>query len=218
MAVGIPVMVVGASSSGKSTSMRNLPEKAVCYLNAERKPLPFRKKNFNKYADVTSTTQLVSAMKAVEKDNTVKIVVIDSISMLASGIVYKEMVVGTEGFEGWQNYRDFLISVVDMAKASKKHYIFTALEDQIQDHRGVNHSIASVQGSLKGKLESHFSIVFRSSVIDDIDSPSGVSYKFATNQIPGEKISAKSPLEMFSDTYIDNDINAAFKVINEYYK
>jgi hypothetical protein len=39
----------------------------------------------------------------------------------------------------------------------------------------------------------------------------------ATNRIPGERISAKSPMEMFDKQYIDNDLNDVFKVINAYY-
>lgn len=42
--MGIPVLVLGASGSGKSTSMRNFDEKEVSIFNVAGKPLPFRKK------------------------------------------------------------------------------------------------------------------------------------------------------------------------------
>lgn len=218
MAAGIPVMIVGATGTGKSTSMRNLPRKMTAYLNAERKPLPFRDRKFAKLGEITSTTQLVNAMKAIEKDDTIKIVVFDSISMYAGGPVFKELVEGVDGFEGWNNYKKHILAVIDMMKSSKKNYIVTALEEQVSDSNKVMTYVAGVQGSLKGALESHFSIVLRAMTVDDIDSPTGVSYKLATNRIPGERISAKSPMEMFSDLYIDNDLVEVFKTINSYYK
>lgn len=217
MAAGVPVMITGATGTGKSTSMRNLPRSITAYLNAERKPLPFRDRNFAKVAEISSTAQLVAAMKALETDPNIKIVVLDSISMYAGGPVFKELVEGVDGFEGWNNYKKHLLAIIDMMKASSKHYIVTALEEQSADANKILHNVAAVQGSLKGALESHFSIVLRSMTVDDMDSPTGVVYKLATNRIPGERISAKSPMEMFGDLYVDNDLNEVFKVINTYY-
>jgi RNase adaptor protein for sRNA GlmZ degradation len=42
--MGIPVMILGSSGSGKSTSMRNFEPDEVGVFNVASKPLPFRKK------------------------------------------------------------------------------------------------------------------------------------------------------------------------------
>ena len=42
--MGIPVLVLGESGSGKSTSMRNFEENEVGIFNVAGKPLPFKKK------------------------------------------------------------------------------------------------------------------------------------------------------------------------------
>ena len=42
--MGVPVLVLGASGSGKSTSMRNFEESEIGIFNVAGKPLPFRKK------------------------------------------------------------------------------------------------------------------------------------------------------------------------------
>ena len=42
--MGIPVLVLGASGSGKSTSLRNFEPNEVGIFNVAGKPLPFRKK------------------------------------------------------------------------------------------------------------------------------------------------------------------------------
>lgn len=215
----VPVLVVGGTGMGKSTSMRNLPRNATAYLNAEKKPLPFKKGNkFELVGKIMSTTQMKNAIKSVEKKDGIKYVVIDSISMYAGGPVFKELVEGVDGFEGWNNYKKHILEIIDMVKASKKHYIITALEEQNADANKIMHYVAGVQGSLKGALESHFSIVLRAMTLDDMDSQSGVKYVFATNKIPGERISAKSPMEMFDELYVENDIVEVFKKIEEYYE
>ena len=42
--MGIPVLILGDSGSGKSTSMRNFEPNEVGIFNVASKPLPFRKK------------------------------------------------------------------------------------------------------------------------------------------------------------------------------
>lgn len=42
--MGVAVLVLGDSGSGKSTSLRNFDEGEVCVLNVMGKPLPFRKR------------------------------------------------------------------------------------------------------------------------------------------------------------------------------
>ena len=216
--MGYPILIVGATGTGKSTSLRNLPRDKTAVLNAELKPLPFKKNKFALNGNVVSTSQMIQAMKQLETRQDIEFVVLDSMTMYAGGPVYRELVEGVDGFEGWASYKKHLTAIIDQMKKSSKHYIVTALEEQTADHNKVKTCTASLQGSMKGGgLESHFSIVFRSMTIDDIDSPTGVSYKFATNKIPGERISAKSPMEMFSDLYINNDVVEAYKKIFEYY-
>lgn len=42
--MGIPVLILGESGSGKSTSMRNFSPNEVGIFNVASKPLPFKKK------------------------------------------------------------------------------------------------------------------------------------------------------------------------------
>ena len=55
--MGIPVLVLGESGSGKSTSMRNFEENEVGIFNVAGKPLPFKKK-LNKINNATYNTIL----------------------------------------------------------------------------------------------------------------------------------------------------------------
>ena len=42
--MGIPILCIGASGSGKSTSLRNFEPDEVGVFNVASKPLPFKKK------------------------------------------------------------------------------------------------------------------------------------------------------------------------------
>ena len=42
--MGMPVLILGASGSGKSTSLRNFDPAEIGVFNVASKPLPFRKK------------------------------------------------------------------------------------------------------------------------------------------------------------------------------
>ena len=42
--MGVPVLLIGSSGSGKSTSLRNFEPEEVGIFNVASKPLPFRKK------------------------------------------------------------------------------------------------------------------------------------------------------------------------------
>ena len=42
---GMGVLLMGASGSGKSTSLRNLPAEETAIINITNKPMPFRNKD-----------------------------------------------------------------------------------------------------------------------------------------------------------------------------
>ena len=60
--MGIPVLILGESGSGKSTSMRNFDPDEVGIFNVASKPLPFRKKM--KKVDGASYGIILTALKA----------------------------------------------------------------------------------------------------------------------------------------------------------
>lgn len=57
--MGIPVLILGESGSGKSTSLRNFTAKEIGVFNVASKPLPFRKKlpviNGSSYGEILNT-------------------------------------------------------------------------------------------------------------------------------------------------------------------
>ena len=62
--MGVAVLVLGASGSGKSASMRNFKENDVRILNVASKPLPFRNINKLKKADKATYAMIKGAVKS----------------------------------------------------------------------------------------------------------------------------------------------------------
>ena len=83
------VAIVGASGSGKSTSLRNLPAEETAIINITNKPMPFRNKdnkkivclkdfNADSYDDLYK--QIIKAIQGTKK----RIVVVDDSSYMMS--------------------------------------------------------------------------------------------------------------------------------------
>lgn len=70
--MGIPVLVLGESGSGKSTSLRNFAEDEIGVFNVASKPMPFRKK----FEHITNKTSY-EVIKASLKKASLKTYVID---------------------------------------------------------------------------------------------------------------------------------------------
>jgi len=70
--MGIPVLVLGESGTGKSTSLRNFETNEIVIYNVASKPMPFRKK-FEMIANAPSYGEIKKSMAK----NTVKSYIVD---------------------------------------------------------------------------------------------------------------------------------------------
>jgi len=208
------IFIVGVSGSGKSTSLRNLNPEETIILNTEREELPFKAAaSFKKKIVITSLVQFESAFnKALEADNC-RTIVIESFTALAE-LVYKHCVrnAGGEGYAAWQTYKDTIHDILLASKVADRHVVFLGIDDFTQDEQMRGYRTISVQGGLKGKIEKEFQIVLWTRVVQGNDGP---EYAFVTNSDGINK--AKSPMDMFEDQYIPNDLQQVLETINDYY-
>ena len=103
--MGIPVMILGASGSGKSSSLRNFKPDEVGIFNVASKPLPFRG-NLNKvdkanYALITKVLQ----------SNKLRCYVIDDSQYL---LVFDEFAKAKE--TGYQKFTDFALNFYNLVQ------------------------------------------------------------------------------------------------------
>ena len=199
--MGVPVLVLGASGSGKSTSMRNMGSD-VGVFNVASKALPFRRKlkviNTNDYNKICR----------VLKENSLKKYVIDDSQYL---MAFEQLARAKE--TGFQKYTDMglhFATLVNTAINQTTHdTIVYFLHHVEKDENGFTK--AKTVGKLIDNwitLEGLFPIVL-------LCWTDGTQHKFIT-QSDGFT-TAKSPMDMFS-TEIDNDLAFVDKTIREYYE
>lgn len=200
--MGIPVLILGESGSGKSCSLRNFEKEEVAIYNVAGKPLPF-KKQLNK-ANNVSYQEIKTNMY---KKNFKKYVIDDSQYLMAFEMFDKAKETGYNKFTdvalNFRNLIDFVIKKMP--------------EDTIVYF--LHHTETTETGKIKAKtsgkmldnqltLEGLFSIVL-------LCKTDGKEHYFET-QSDGYT-TCKSPMDMF-ETRIDNDLKKVDEIIREYYE
>ena len=206
--MGIPVMLIGKSGSGKSTSLRNFDEKELYLIKALSKPLPFRKK----FESTFETDDYASILKALVKTQK-KSIVIDDAGYLITNHFMKN-----HSSAGAGNGVISLYNEIGDRFWNLVNYVTTKLpEDKIVYF--IMHEDKNDMGDIKPKtigklldekvcLEGMFTIVLRC-----ISDETKHCFKTTTN---GADVT-KTPIGMFEDEEIDNDLKAVDTVIREYY-
>ena len=194
-------MIYGQSGTGKSTSLRNFTNDEVAVINVSGKPLPFRSK-LTTY-DTDSYTKISSALGKIER----KSIVIDDATYLMVNEFMR-----TAKVAGYQKYTDMAVnfnSLVAQASqlANDKIVYFLGHSDLKDD--GTEHfkTIGKMLDNYV-TVEGKFTIVLKTVVQDG-------KYYFSTHNSGQDTV--KSPLGMFEDNYVDNDLKAVDTIIREYY-
>lgn len=200
--MGIPVLILGASGSGKSTSMRNFEPEEIGIFNVASKPLPFRKK----LPKVNNATYQI-IYKVLQNPSLKKYVIDDSQYLMAFESFDHAKETGYAKFTNMAlNFRNLI------------DFVVTKVPDDVIVYF-LHHTELTDDGKLKAKtlgkmldnqltVEGLFSIVLLCQV-------EGSDHFFITNSDGSNP--AKSPMEMF-DMKIDNDLKFVDKTIREYYE
>lgn len=206
--MGIPVLILGESGSGKSSSMRNFDEKEILIFNVANKPLPFRKKLGSIKGQATTDAEYSCVKAYIEKyKEKVKTFVIDDSQYLMAFEMFEKA-----KETGYGKFTDCALHFYNLVQ----YVIKETPEDVIVYF--LHHTETSDTGKIKAKtsgkmldsqitLEGLFSIVLMAKT-------DGKTYKFVT-QSDGYT-TCKSPLEMF-ESEIDNDLKFVDTTIREYW-
>lgn len=200
--MGIPVLCLGESGSGKSTSLRNFNKDEVGIFNVAGKPLPFRKK-MNKVDNAKYDTIL----KVLKKPGLKKYVIDDSQYLMAFESFDHAKETGYGKFTNMAlNFRNLIDFVVRGTPEDVIVYF-------------MHHTEKGDDGKLKAKtlgkmldnqltVEGLFSIVLLCQV-------EGTEHYFLTNSDGTNP--AKSPMDMF-EMRIPNDLKMVDTTIREYWE
>lgn len=199
--MGIPVLILGESGSGKTSSLRNFEENEIGIFNVASKPLPFRKKL--KKVDGASYQKIAAGLKSPK--------------LKAYAIDDSQYLMAFESFErlnetGYAKFTSMALNFYNLVQL----VIRQTPPDVIVYF--LHHTETTEQGKVKAKtlgkmldnqltLEGLFSIVL-------LCKTDGTRHYFET-QSDGLSC-AKSPMEMF-EREIDNDLKAVDTAIREYW-
>lgn len=199
--MGVPVMILGNSGSGKSTSMRNFEPNEVGIFNVASKPLPFKKKL--KKIDDATYEKIASGLQGTSLNT---YVVDDSNYLMTFESFEKINETGYTKFT--QNAKHFydMVKYVISGLPSDTVVYFMLHTDKDEDGMIKPKTIGKMLDSTL-VLEGLFSVVLLADASDG-------KYKFIT-QSNGMTV-AKSPMEMFP-LEIDNDLKFVDDTIREYW-
>lgn len=206
--MSIATMVLGQSGTGKSTSLRNMNQAETLLIQVVKKPLPFKSnwKSVNDGGNIYHSDNWESIIKAMQK-TTREIIVIDDLQyLLANEFMTRAHEKGYEKFtEMARHYFDVITAATNLPDFKRVYLL--------------SHTDVSEQGQVKAKtigklldekitIEGLLTIVLRTHVING-------QYVFSTKNNGSDTV--KTPIGLFDDDHIENDLMAVDKAIKEYY-
>lgn len=222
--MGQLVFIVGKSGMGKSTSARNLDPDKTVIINSDQKDLPFPKfrSNYNEekgnYIQTSDVDEVIDKLRSIQKDDNITSVIIDTWSRMMTDGVMTPAFVQNKGFEKWGNFSFSHYKLINIINEKLRDdlvvYLFCHPET-VYDESGFPRMEIAVQGKQIKKFfpESFSSIVLYAEAIKNPGNP--VSYIFRT--VTGGDDTCKTPMGMFSEEHIENDLVQVNEAITSYY-
>jgi hypothetical protein len=213
------VLVIGESGAGKSTSLRNLKPEETFILNVLGKPFPFRgaSKVYTKLSEDRTTGNLFSTddndrvLKAIRfvdaKRPEIKNLVIDDFSYLMTNEYMNRS--SERGFDKYSEMAKNAWEIIQNLNATRADLNCFVIAHSETDELGrVKCKTIGKVLSNKVILEGMVTCVMHAVIVEG-------NYKFLT-QDNGTYL-AKSPMGMFKDRFIDNDLAIVKDAMEKYF-
>ena len=217
------VGIVGATGTGKSTSIKHLNSEETYIINVAKKELPFKgseklynveSKNYKEVDDANEISRLIRTIS--DKAPHIKNIIIeDSNYIMGFNIVAKATEVGFTKFSVMA--RD----MVDLFRTARQlrddiTVFYLTHPETIEDGGEIIGYKIKTAGKLIDNqvlLEGLLTVCHYNNVEETKDG--AATYSFVTNRY--KKMPAKSPDGMFAETKIPNDLQLVVNTLNEYY-
>lgn len=210
--MSIATMVLGNSGSGKSTSLRNLDPEKTLLIQCIKKPLPFRSAGWKTRISLKSEGNVIQTadpvlIEKILRTSPHEVVVIDDYqSVMVSELMNRASEKGYDKFTDIGKHAWNIFNAAGDLAENRRVYILA--------HTNTD-EFGNVRMKTVGKLvdqhivpEGFFTIVLRTEVVNG-------SYTFRT-QTNGQDC-CKSPIGMFNDIAIPNDLAEVDKTICDFY-
>jgi ABC-type dipeptide/oligopeptide/nickel transport system ATPase component len=216
------IAIVGDTGSGKSHSIQFLDPKETYIVNVAGKELPFRgssllynrdSKNFKEEADSNEIMRLLQTIS--EKALHIKTVIIeDGNYIMGFNLVDKATEIGYSKFSIMA--RD-MVNLIQSAKKLRDDLtiIYFSHQEELEDGGDIASYKMKTAGKMidnQIKMEGLFTVVLYAITEAKGDK---VDYCFITNRY--KKYPAKSPMGMFTEIKIPNNLKTVVDSVNQYY-
>ena len=199
--MGVSVLLLGASGSGKSTSLRNFEPDEIGVFDVAGKPLPFRKR-----LKVVSRPSYGVIMKTLAS-NSMRAYFVDDANYL---MAFQNFALANQ--KGYDKFTTMAVNFEQLLEAanrtSEDTITYFAMHPDYDDMGRMKPKTIGKMLDNQLCVEGMFPIVLVAERMED-------GYKFVT-QTDGTT-PAKSPMGMFPDAIIDNDLKMVDSAIREYW-
>lgn len=206
--MALPVLIIGKSGSGKSSSLRNCVGQSFSLINVLRKPLPFRGK-----IPTIQTDDYGTIMKSIQSSQAKSIVIDDAGYLITNHFMRGHNTTG-KGNGVFVLYNDLgdrfwnlILFVIN--NLSEDKIVYFMMHEEKDDFGDVKPKTIGKMLDEKVCVEGMFTIVLR--CVTD-----GDRHLFVTQSADGAV--SKSPMGMFETLEIENDLLLVDKTIRDYYE
>ena len=201
--MGMPILILGESGTGKTTSLRNFKEGEIALVNVTGKALPFRG-NFETLKNTTDASKILKFMRETKA----KRIIIDDCQYIMS-LQYMRRI-KENGWDKFNELQSDFFNIIDAVPSLPDDVIVYFLS-HLETKDDGRQKIKTIGKMLDEKItiEGMFTTVLKTHVSDG-------KYYFLTQNSGNDTV--KSPLGMFADFAIDNDLKYVDEKIRNYYQ
>lgn len=205
--MALPVLIIGKSGSGKSTSLRNCQNDNWNLIRVLNKPLPFKGK-----INGWNTDDYQIVMKCLIASKASSIVIDDAGYLITNQFMrgHSSTGKGNAVFELYNSLGDYFWNLIQFitTKVPENKIVYVIMHEEKDDQGEVKPKTIGKLLDEKVNVAGMFTIVLR--CIEE----SG-KHMFVTQAANGAV--SKSPIGLFDDLTIDNDLAFVDQKIREYY-
>lgn len=198
----VPILLIGASGSGKSTSLRNFTKDEVAVINVLGKPLPF--KTDIKAPKIDDYQNILNQIRMTKKD---VIVIDDANYLITNEFMGKSSVKGYDKYNEMANNYFELINGIKNIEGGKTVYLI--MHEDTDENGNVKPKTIGKMLDEKVNIQGMFTICIRS-----MFENGQYIFRLKTN---GQDC-VKTPFGMFETDSMENDLKAFDNVVREYYE